>query len=531
VKPAGARFNLPNLHITIDMTVPTVSNESLMEEIVGLCKRRGFIFPSSEIYGGYNGFYDYGPLGVELRNNIKQAWWRDFVQRRDDIVGLDSSIIMHPKIWQASGHVDGFSDPLVDCKESRKRYRADQLFCAPVVLDAEPCGYVAYVEGADEASIIKQAKKLRDSLDKKQSKLDEGQLFGSAADFTEVSDAVREQTLGPDASKAGTLTAPRAFKLMFETKVGPLADESAIAYLRPETAQGIFANYKNVVDTGRVKIPFGIAQIGKAFRNEITPRNFIFRSREFEQMEIEYFIAPDADWPSLHRVWLDQCIDWLVSIGLPRESITEDVHPQEKLAFYSQATTDLMFHFPHGEQELWGIACRSDYDLKQHQQHSGKSMEFFDEASKSKYVPHVIEPSLGVDRTLLAVLTAAYCEDEVPNDKGQAEQRTLLKFSPRIAPYKAAVFPLLKNKPELVERADALYRKLQKRWSVFYDASGAIGRRYRRQDEIGTPFGITIDFDTIEKDGTVTLRDRDTCAQRRVSEAELIDFLEEQIEG
>ncbi len=513
------------------MTAPSASNESLMEEIVGLCKRRGFIFPSSEIYGGYNGFYDYGPLGVELRNNIKQAWWKDFVHRRDDIVGLDSSIIMHPKIWKASGHVDGFSDPMVDCKESKLRYRADQLFFAPVLLDGENCGYVAFVEGADLPTIVKQAKKVRDAQDKKQAKLDEDALTGQAREFTEASEAEREQTLGPAATKVGTLTAPREFKLMFETKVGPLADESAVAYLRPETAQGIFANYKNVVDTGRVKIPFGIAQIGKAFRNEITPRNFIFRSREFEQMEIEYFISPDADWKLLHRDWLDQCIDWLVSIGLPREAITEDIHPQEKLAFYSQATTDLMFHFPHGEQELWGIACRSDYDLKQHQEHSGKNMEFFDEAAKAKYVPHVIEPSLGVDRTLLAVLTAAYCVDEVPNDKGEAETRTLLKFSPKIAPYKAAVFPLLKNKPELVEVAEKLYRKLQRRWNVFYDATGAIGRRYRRQDEIGTPFGITIDFDTIEKDGTVTLRDRDTCEQRRVSEAELIDFLEEQIEG
>jgi glycyl-tRNA synthetase len=248
-------------------------------------------------------------------------------------------------------------------------------------------------------------------------------------------------------------------------------------------------------------------------------------------MEIEYFIAPDADWKALHRDWIDQCTQWLVSIGLSPEGITEDIHPTEKLAFYSQATTDLMYQFPHGEQELWGIACRSDYDLKQHQQHSGKSMEIFDEAAKSKYVPHVIEPSLGVDRTLLAVLTAAYCVDEVPNDKGQVETRTVMKFSPKIAPVKAAVFPLLKNKPELVEVAEKLYKKLQRRWNVFYDASGAIGRRYRRQDEIGTPYGITIDFDTIEKDGTVTLRDRDTCEQRRVTEAELIDFLEEQIDG
>lgn len=513
------------------MNAPAVANTALMDELVGLCKRRGFIFPSSEIYGGYNGFYDYGPLGVELRNNIKQAWWRQFVQQRDDIVGLDSSIIMHPRIWQASGHVDGFSDPMVDCRESKSRYRADQLFYSPVILNDQPSGFIAFVEGSDPASRLKLAKKIRDHAGDKTATIDEAALGEQAREFTESTEAERAETIGPEASEPGTLTEPREFKLMFETKVGPLADDSATAYLRPETAQGIFANYKNVVDTGRVKLPFGIAQIGKAFRNEITPRNFIFRSREFEQMEIEYFIAPSADWRSLHREWLDTCIDWLVAIGLPREAITEDIHPEDKLAFYSQATTDLMFQFPHGEQELWGIACRSDYDLKQHQQFSGKSMEFFDEASKEKFVPHVIEPSLGVDRTLLAVLTAAYCEDEVPNDKGKTEKRTLLKFSPRIAPYKAAVFPLLKNKPELVERAEALYRRLQRRWNVFYDASGAIGRRYRRQDEIGTPFGITIDFDTIEKDGTVTLRDRDTCEQKRVSEDELFKILEDAIEG
>ncbi|MGB0290333.1 MAG: glycine--tRNA ligase [Opitutales bacterium] len=513
------------------MNAPAAANTALMEELVGLCKRRGFIFPSSEIYGGYNGFFDYGPLGVELRNNIKQAWWRHFVQQRDDVVGLDSSIIMHPRIWQASGHVDGFSDPMVDCRESKSRYRADQLFYAPVLLNGTPAGFIAFMEGTDSAECLKLAKKIRDRAGDKTAAIDEAALADQAREFTESTEAERALTIGPEASEPGTLTEPREFKLMFETKVGPLADDSATAYLRPETAQGIFANYKNVVDTGRVKLPFGIAQIGKAFRNEITPRNFIFRSREFEQMEIEYFIAPSADWRSLHREWLDTCIDWLVAIGLPRESITEDIHPEDKLAFYSQATTDLMFHFPHGEQELWGLACRSDYDLKQHQQFSGKSMEFFDEASKEKFVPHVIEPSLGVDRTLLAVLTAAYCEDEVPNDKGKTEKRTLLKFSPRIAPYKAAIFPLLKNKPELVECAETLYRKLQRRWNVFYDASGAIGRRYRRQDEIGTPFGITIDFDTIEKDGTVTLRDRDTCEQRRVSEDELFKILEDAIEA
>ncbi|MEM7790484.1 MAG: glycine--tRNA ligase [Verrucomicrobiota bacterium] len=508
------------------MKDPALS-ESLMEDIVGLCKRRGFIFPSSEIYGGYNGFYDYGPLGVELRNNIKQAWWRDLVQRREDIEGLDSTIIMHPDIWKASGHVDGFSDPMVDCKESKLRYRADQLFFAPVVVEGSIIGYVSVVECPEQQEV---AEKAAAELKRKAAK--QGQLEPIV--LKEYVEALPEEYAlipSPATGKPGSLTAPREFKLMFETKVGPLADDSATSYLRPETAQGIFANYKNIVDTGRVKIPFGIAQIGKAFRNEITPRNFIFRSREFEQMEIEYFISPHADWKALHREWIDACIDWLVSIGLPRESITEDIHPEDKLAFYSKATTDLMFHFPHGEQELWGIACRGDYDLKQHEKFSGKSMAIFDETAKEKYVPHVIEPSLGVDRTLLAVLTAAYTEDEVPNDKGIAEKRLVLKFSPKIAPYKAAVFPLLKNKPELVEHAQRIYKKLQRRWNVFYDASGAIGRRYRRQDEIGTPFGITIDFETIEKDGTVTLRDRDSCKQRRVTEDELYAFLETEIEG
>jgi glycyl-tRNA synthetase len=391
----------------------------------------------------------------------------------------------------------------------------------------ETIGYVSVVESIDQQEVAEKAAAEMKRKMGKQGDLGPIEL----KEYIEAKPEEYELIPSPATGKPGSLTEPREFKLMFETKVGPLADDSASAYLRPETAQGIFANYKNIVDTGRVKIPFGIAQIGKAFRNEITPRNFIFRSREFEQMEIEYFISPSADWKALHREWIDTCTNWLVSIGLPREGITEDIHPADKLAFYSQATTDLMFQFPHGEQELWGIACRSDYDLKQHQEHSGKSMTIYDEEAKEKYVPHVIEPSLGVDRTLLAVLSAAYCEDEVANDKGKVEKRTLLKFSPKIAPVKAAIFPLLKNKPELVEVAKKLYKKLQRRWNVFYDASGAIGRRYRRQDEIGTPFGITIDFDTIEKDGTVTLRDRDTCEQRRVTEDELIKYLEEQIDA
>ncbi|QYY36497.1 glycine--tRNA ligase [Ruficoccus sp. ZRK36] len=510
-----------------------------MDTLIALCKRRGFVFPSSDIYGGYNGFFDFGPLGVEVKNNIKNAWWSDFVHRRDDIVGLDSSIIMHPKIWVASGHVGGFSDPMVDCKETKLRYRADQLFFQSFTFtpdgEGEAMTYNVVVVEADDmdTALAERAAKVAKLLGKQAGGKVRGEPTEGAAiiEFTESTEEQRTAAYGPEATEAGTLTEPRDFNLMFETKVGPLADKSATAYLRPETAQGIFSNYRNVVDTGRVKVPFGIAQVGKAFRNEITPRNFLFRSREFEQMEIEYFIQPDADWQTLHREWIDKCIDWLVSIGLPREGIGEDVHPAHKLSHYSKGTTDLTFRFPHGVQELWGIACRGNFDLTQHQEHSGKSMEYFDEQQKQKYIPHVIEPSLGVDRTFLAVLSAAYCEDEIPNDKGTPEKRSVMKFHPRIAPYKAAVFPLVKNKPELVERARKLYERLQKRWTVFWDVSGAIGRRYRRQDEIGTPFCITVDFDTIEKDAGVTIRDRDTTEQIRLSEDELFNYLSEKIDG
>lgn len=491
-----------------------------MNTLVALCKRRGFIFPSSEIYGGFNGFFDYGPLGSELKKNIKDAWWQDIVQRRDDVVGLDSSIIMHPDIWRASGHVDGFCDPLVDCKESKMRYRADQLFFAAANVDGECIGYVSILEDADMQEKAEQmAQDLKRKLGK-QGTLDPVEL----KDYTEAAPEEYVLIPSPATGKPGSLTPPRQFNLMFETHVGALADASSVAYLRPETAQGIFQNYKNVVDTGRVKVPFGIAQIGKAFRNEITPRNFIFRSREFEQMELQYFIAPDEDlWSKVHREWIDWCLNWLVSIGLPVESIGEDIHAADKLAHYSKACTDITFDFPFGRQELWGIAARGNYDLTQHQKHSGKSMEYFDESRKERYIPHVIEPSLGVDRLVLAILTAAYHEDDIDGEK-----RVVLRFHPRIAPIKAGVFPLVKNRPEVVEKAQALYRKLQKRWNVFYDASGAIGRRYRRMDEVGTPFGITIDFDSLE-DGTVTLRDRDTTEQKRVSEDELFALLDQAI--
>lgn len=499
-----------------------------LEALVTLCKRRGFIFQSSEIYGGYSGFFDYGPLGAELKKNIKDAWWRAMVQERDDIVGLDSTIIMHPEIWKASGHVEGFNDPMVDCKESKRRFRADQLFYAKVTVEGNCIGYVSVeesgtmqAEAEEKAAQLKRKQAVQGNLDALLLK-----------EYTEADPEEYALVPSPATGNAGTLTPPRQFNLMFETRVGPLADASAVSYLRPETAQGIFQNFKNVVDTSRVKIPFGIAQIGKAFRNEITPRNFIFRSREFEQMEIEYFIDPDEEtWPRVYREWIDTCKNWLVSIGIPVSMVGEDVHPPEKLSHYSKGTTDLTFTFPFGTQELWGIACRGNFDLTQHQSHSGKSMEFFDESRKEKYIPHVVEPSLGVDRTLLAVLTSAYCEDEIPNDKGHPEKRTFLRFHPRIAPFKAAVFPLLKNKPELVDCARSLYKRLQRRWTIAWDVSGAIGRRYRRQDEIGTPFGITIDFDTIEKDQCVTIRDRDTTEQVRVPLNEVEAWLAERIEG
>ncbi len=503
------------------MAKDKASKSNPMDPIIALCKRRGFIFQSSEIYGGYNGFFDFGPLGSEVKKNIKDAWWKDMVQRRDDVVGLDSSIIMSPKIWVASGHVGGFSDPMVDCKESKMRYRADQLFFAPVIVDGKTIGYVSVLE---DGSMQAEAEQKADKLKRKAAI--QGMLEPIVLkDYTEANPAEYDLIPSPATGEPGSLTPPRDFNLMFETKVGALSDSNATAYLRPETAQGIFANYKNVVDTGRVKIPFGIAQIGKAFRNEITPRNYIFRSREFEQMEMEYFIEPGEETRlESYQYWLDWCKSWLISIGLPEDKLGWEVHPAEKLSHYSKGTTDITFKFPFGEQELWGIACRGSFDLTQHQEHSGKSMEIFDENRKEKYIPNVIEPSLGVDRTLLALLTAAYTEDEVGG-----EARTMLKFHPRIAPYKVAVLPLLKNKPELVKRARALYDKLQRKYNVFWDQTGAIGRRYRRQDEIGTPWCVTIDFDTIEKDGTVTLRDRDTTEQKRISEEELLAFLDEQL--
>ena len=457
-----------------------------LESLASLCKRRGFIFQTSEIYGGINGFWDYGPLGAELKRNIKDAWWKDVVQANENIVGLDSSIIMHPRVWEASGHVGGFSDPMVDCRSCKKRYKADNL-CED--------------QGAE--------------------------LIEGGGKF-ELPEGIKCTACGSD-----DLTDPRSFDLMFKTFVGPVEDESATAYLRPETAQGIFAQFSNVLATSRQKLPFGIAQIGKAFRNEINPRNYTFRSREFEQMELEFFIEPGTD-EKWHTYWIDERLKWYESIGLPAESLHKDIHPPHKLAHYASACIDIAYDFPFGVQELEGIAARGNFDLSRHAEFSGKSMDYFDQESNKRFVPHVVEPSAGVDRIALAVLCNAYREEWVPKGGGEVipaepgkrapegfEARTVMRFAPRVAPIKVAVFPLLKNKPELVGKAREVFDSLQSCWPCFYDQTGAIGRRYRRQDEVGTPFCVTIDFDTLEDD-TVTLRERDSMTQERIAIKDLI---------
>lgn len=452
----------------------------LMEKLVSLCKRRGFVFPSSEIYGGLNGCWDYGPLGVELKRNIKQCWWRDMAVCHDDLatpagapcaydmVGLDCSILMNPAVWEASGHVGGFADPMVDCKTCKLRTRADQI--------AEtPCP-------------------------RKPSK--------SAGTHTECA-----------------LTEPRSFNLMFKTHVGALEDNSSLAYLRPETAQGIFVNFKNVCDTGRVRIPFGIAQIGKAFRNEINPRNFTFRSREFEQMEIEFFCQPESA-DAWYTYWCNRRYEWYVELGLRSDKLKRRQHAAEELAHYARGCTDIEYEFPFGTSELEGIANRTDFDLKQHMQHSGRDLQYFDDQiadkEKRKYVPYVIEPSAGADRATLAFLCEAFTEDEI-----DGEPRIVMKLHPRLAPIKAAVFPLVK-KDGMPEKSQELYRTLKRRWNVAYDDKGAIGRRYRRQDEAGTPFCITIDGQTLD-DGTVTLRNRDTTEQDRIPINRVVDDLSARI--
>lgn len=495
-----------------------------MEDLVSLCKRKGFVFQSSEIYSPMAGFFDYGPLGVELKNNIKRLWWRDMVQRRDDVVGLDSSIIGSPAVWKASGHVAGFSDPMVDCKSSKLRFRADQVFWGKLEpVDGGPPTFVSLMESD---TMQEDAYKAAQKKAKKAGIAGPFKPLMPLKDLTEASVEEYDMIPSPATGEPGHLTPPRDFNLMFQTSVGAMSDASSIAYLRPETAQGIFTNFLSVQRTARIKVPFGIAQIGKAFRNEITPRNFIFRSREFEQMEIEYFIPPEDDvWPKFHQDWIDTAWNWLKSIGLKEEFMFKAVHADNKLAHYARACTDITFKFPFGTQELMGIAARGNFDLTQHGNSSGKAMEYFDAAENRKYVPHVIEPSLGVDRLFLALLTSAYVEEEV-----EGEKRTVLQFHPAIAPIKACVLPLVNNKPELTELARNLYLKLKSRYMVEWDTSGAIGRRYRRADESGTPFCITVDFDSLQ-DGSVTMRSRDSMQQVRIKIEDVGPFLSKEIDG
>ena len=496
-----------------------------MDKLVSLCKRRGFIFPSSEIYGGLNGFWDYGPLGVELKRNIKDAWWRDTITSRDDVVGIDCSIIMNPKVWEASGHIGGFSDPMVDCRECKSRFRADQLTHLRFEIGEVGSALapkVFFLSGV--GSTVEVAEQHAKKIDKAQSGLKPGEtLDRSEGTFSDLTPEDRARIECPNCHKVGALTEPRAFNLMFKTFVGALEESSSVAYLRPETAQGIFANFKNVVDTGRVKIPFGIGQIGKSFRNEITPRNFTFRSREFEQMEIEFFCRPDTA-PDWYAYWRKARFQWYIDHGLRSDRLRLRDHDPDELAFYSTATADIEYAFPFGVSELEGIAHRGDYDLTQHQKFSGKDLSYFDEEKKERYIPHVIEPSAGADRATLAFLCEAYQEDEVGG-----ETRTVLKFHPRFAPIKAAVFPLVK-KDGMPEKAEAIYRELKQNFNVFFDQGGAIGRRYRRQDEAGTPFGITVDGQTLADD-TVTFRDRDSCKQWRVPAAGAVAALRDLLEG
>ncbi|HOW67858.1 MAG TPA: glycine--tRNA ligase [Candidatus Paceibacterota bacterium] len=528
-----------------------------MEKIVSLCKRRGFIFQSSEIYGGINGFWDYGPLGAELKRNVKDYWWRSLTQRRDDIAGLDASIIMHPRIWEASGHTSTFSDPMVDCLLTRKRFRADQI-------DPQT-GTVYHYSGALDAAAGKQCDEAYAVLietgkhpeyARKIARQYYQQRGVPAPELQgERTEAVENSTrFNPD--NGSLLTDPRPFNLMFKTYVGPVESQDNVAFLRPETAQAIFAQFKNVLEVSRQKVPFGICQIGKAFRNEINPRNFTFRSREFEQMELEFFIKPDEiaqakdgapapdapvdqpqpnwGWKEWHRHWVEERIRWYESIGLDRDSLDLYWQKNEELAHYAKATVDILYKFPFGTQELEGIAARGDFDLSQHQKFSGKSMDYFDEDAKARYVPHVIEPSAGVDRLVLALICHAFREETVTDEKGKSEVRTVMKFHPRIAPIKVGVFPLLKNRPELVQKAREVRDLLRPHMTVFYDEAGAIGRRYRRQDEAGTPFGVTIDFDTLgehaELKETVTLRDRDSMKQTRVRIDELVPQLIQKIQ-
>ncbi|MDE3055936.1 MAG: glycine--tRNA ligase [Verrucomicrobiota bacterium] len=455
-----------------------IPSPDLLKSIVALCKRRGFIYPGSEIYGGFANTYSFGPYGVELKKNVKDLWWKHFVHLREDMVGLDGPILLHPKAWKASGHLESFNDAMIDCKECKARFRADHLLSEALQRDV-------------------------DHLTPE-----------------EMSALVQEEKVACPKCGAHHFTEARFFNLMFSTQMSKTGNE--IAYLRPETAQAIFLDFKNVIDTMRVKPPFGIAQIGKAFRNEITPGNFIFRVIEFEQMEIEYFLRPEQ-WEKSFEEWLSAMWGWCRLIGLRKERLSEQEHPKEKLSHYSKRTVDLVYDFPFGTSELYGLAYRTDFDLTQHAQHSGQPLHYANPETKEHLVPHVIEPTFGVERTLLALLCDAYEEETLES----GEKRTVLHLDPKIAPVKVALFPLMKKEP-LVNEARSLLPHLQRLGLVEYDESGAIGKRYRRQDELGTPFCVTVDFETLEQ-GTVTLRDRDSMQQIRLPKEQLVAHLLEKL--
>jgi len=463
-----------------------MKQDNLMDKVVNLCKRRGFVFPGSEIYGGMASSWDYGPLGVELKNNIKKLWWKKFVQERDDMVGIDAALIMNPKVWEASGHLKNFTDPLVECKKCHSRFRADQT-----------------------SGLIYSEKKLDSGM---------AEQILSLVPETKCPECNEMWILDK------TLETPKQFNLMFKTFIGPAEESANIAYFRPETAQGMFVDFKNVLNTTRKKIPFGIAQIGKAFRNEITPGNFIFRTREFEQMEIEYFIR-ETDWKKSFEYWLEEMKKWMKLIGLKDEDLHFAEIPDDERAHYSKRTIDIEYKFPFGQDELYGIAYRGDFDLKNHQEKSGQDLSYQDLLSGEKFLPHVIEPTFGVDRTFLAVLLAAYKEEPAKSAEGEDEERVVLKLPQEIAPVQVAILPLSK-KDELSSVAQKIAQDLRKNLVVEYDETQSIGKRYRRQDEIGTPFCVTVDFDSLQ-DEAVTIRERDSMKQERIKIKELENYLSE----
>ncbi|MDA7672801.1 glycine--tRNA ligase [Verrucomicrobiales bacterium] len=519
-------------------------NAELMKTIVSHCKECGFIFQSAEIYGGLNGCWDYGPLGAELKRNLKDYWWRVNVQERDDILGMDGSILTHRSVLEASGHLGGFSDPMCDCLLSNARLRADQI---------EPqSGTIYWYTGATHAESDWSTEReygvlIQESQDEKKARKTARLFFSKFLSDKQISPKKLElqgerteevtDTIRFNPENGSLLTEARDFNLMFKTQMGASSDENDInaeAYLRPETAQSIFVQFKNVVDTNRVKLPFGIAQIGKSFRNEINPRNFTFRSREFEQMEVEYFCRAE-DGSRLTDEWLELRLKFYEAIGVPREKLHVIDIPDGERAHYSSKTYDIEYEFPFGIQELEGVAYRTDHDLKAHKEHSKKPIDYIDqENGGQKLIPHVVEPSAGCDRTILAMICEAYDEETITDEKGKEAVRKVMRFDPKMAPIKVGVFPLLKNKPELVEKAREVQKLLVKHMNVFYDETAAIGRRYRRQDEIGTPFGVTIDFDTLGESGdelkdTVTLRERDSMEQTRMPISELLPFLLDKI--